>query len=76
MSKRKLLQQRIELLQKQYEEMTLEEQRKVGSHVIALYQNGELHDHKLKFFVAKILGDEVAQNKSEQTVTNNVSMGE
>lgn len=76
MSKRKLLQQRIELLQKQYEEMTLEEQRKVGSHVITLYQNGELHDHKLKSFVAKILGDEVAQNKSEQTVTNNVSMGE
>lgn len=71
MSKRKQMEQRIEQLQKQYENLVTEEQKKIGSYVISLYERNELSDHKLVSYIAKTLGDELVEtSQSNSNITD------
>ena len=57
MNKRKLLKQKMDALQKQYDELALEEQKKAGALIINLYEEGKIQDEYLKTQIAKILGE-------------------
>jgi hypothetical protein len=63
MSKSKLFRQKLETMQKQYEEALLEEQKRVGALVISLYEKGQIKDDELKLQIAKIIGDEIKPSK-------------
>jgi hypothetical protein len=57
MNKRKLLKQKMAALQKQYDELALEEQKKAGALVLSLYDKGELKDDNLRQQIARLIGD-------------------
>ena len=66
MNKRKLIKQKMDALQKQYDDLALEEQKKAGALVLGLYDKGELKDENLRQQIARLVGDiepETAKSK-------------
>ena len=57
MNKRKLIKQKMDALQKQYDDLALEEQKKAGAMVLGLYDKGELKDEYLRQQIARLVGD-------------------
>lgn len=57
MNKRKILNQKINELQKQVKELEMQEQQKLGALVLKFYENNQIKDEDLRVAIAKILGE-------------------
>lgn len=57
MNKRKILNQKINELQKQVKELEMQEQQKVGAIALKFYENNQIKDEDLRVAIAKILGE-------------------
>lgn len=71
MNKRKMINQKINELQKQLKDLELTEQQKVGAYFLGLYDKGELSESQNNA-VAKLIGDATTSKSasSSQTETN------
>lgn len=66
MSKRNLIQQKIEALNLELKKLEEQEKMKVGEFMIDLYQKKDFNLDKIIAGVAKILGDETANSVSQK----------
>ena len=71
MNKRKLLKQKLDEIKKQYDDLEVIEQQKIGAFVLALYDKGEFQDERIKLEVAKIVGDIEQAKPRVKPATNN-----